>query len=437
MTVPPASAEALRRDLARTSQQGGGPVTGADLTTPWDRIRAHWSARAWLRTFHVVTGLPIALLAASVLLVLTALSAVFVWTVVAPLVAVPLLLRAVPMFTRLQRARFAAFLEIEIPPPPRPPADRNPLKRLVAAARARSTWRQFAYHLLAPLISGAGFAVVAGVWAGGLAAGTAAVRISEWSEGWAVAALAALAVVLLTAGPWAARVMTALDVLAAEALLAPSRSDELVQRVETLQESRAEVIDAADAERRRIERDLHDGTQQRLVSLAMKLGMARAALTDVPEPARRTIEQAHEEAKQALRELRDFVRGLHPAVLNDQGLDAALSGLAAQAPFPVRLRVDAPARTSPAVEAVAFFVVSEALTNIAKHAGASAAEVTVEGRDGLLRLAVHDDGRGGADPARGTGLRGLAQRVGSVDGKLDIDSPPGGPTTIKVELPCA
>nr|BFE86745.1 hypothetical protein GCM10020093_093460 [Planobispora longispora] len=303
--------------------------------------------------------------------------------------------------------------------------------------RARSTWRQLAYHLLAPLISGLGFAVVAGVWAGGLAAGTAAVRISEWSEGWLITVLAVLAVVLLTVGPWAARLMAALDLMAAEALLAPSRNEELAQRVETLQESRADVIDAADAERRRIERDLHDGTQQRLVSLAMKLGMARAALADAPEPARKTIEQAHEEAKQALRELRDFVRGLHPAVLNDQGLDAALSGLAAQAPFPVRLRVDTPARASAAVEAVAFFVVSEALTNIAKHAGASAAEVTVEGHDGLLRLAVHDDGRGGADPGLGSGLRGLAQRVGSVDGRLDIDSPAGGPTTIKVELPCA
>ncbi|GIH89748.1 sensor histidine kinase [Planobispora siamensis] len=412
-------------------------MTPSELTTPWDRIRAHWSAQTWLRTFHVVIGLPIALPGALAIVALTVVSVVFAWTVVAPVVGVPLLFTVVSALTRVQRSRFAAFLEVEIPPSPRRPVGRRPLKWLLGVVRARSTWRQFAYHLLAPLISGAGFIVVAGIWTGGLSAGTAAVRIREWSDGWAVIALALLSGVLLTVGPWAARGMSALDVMAARALLGPSRSDELVQRVETLTESRAEVIDAADAERRRIERDLHDGTQQRLVSLAMKLGMARATLTDVPEPAREAIAQAHEEAKHALRELRDFVRGLHPAVLNDQGLDAALSGLAAQAPFPVRLRVDMTVRVSATVEAVAFFVVSEALTNIAKHARASGAEVVVDGHEGLLRVAVRDDGRGGADAAGGTGLRGLAQRVGSVDGRLHIDSPPGGPTVIRAELPYA
>jgi signal transduction histidine kinase len=168
----------------------------------------------------------------------------------------------------------------------------------------------------------------------------------------------------------------------------------------------------------------------------MNLGMARATLTDIPEPAREVIAQAHEEAKQALKELRDLVRGLHPAVLNDEGLDAALSGLAARAPFPVRLRVDMRERASPTIEAVAFFVVSETLTNIAKHARASSAQVAVDRRGDLLHLTVFDDGRGGADLDGGTGLRGLAQRVGSVDGILHIDSPSGGPTTIRVELPC-
>nr|WP_225311862.1 histidine kinase [Microbispora cellulosiformans] len=186
-----------------------------------------------------------------------------------------------------------------------------------------------------------------------------------------------------------------------------------------------------------MERDLHDGTQQRLVSLALNLGMARTAFTDLPDPARQVIVRSHEEAKQALKELRDVVRGLHPAVLNDQGLDAALSGLAARAPFPVRLSVDVPERASAVIEAVAFFVVSEALTNVAKHARASEADVTVR-RDGdVLHLLVRDNGQGGAEPAKGSGLRGLAQRAGSVDGTLRIDSPSGGPTTIEVELPCA
>jgi signal transduction histidine kinase len=181
----------------------------------------------------------------------------------------------------------------------------------------------------------------------------------------------------------------------------------------------------------------------------MNLGMARASLTDAPEPARRAIEQAHDQATQALAELREFIRGLHPAVLNDRGLDAALSGIAARAPLPVRLRVEVARRCSPSIEAIAYFVVSEALTNVAKHAHATHAEVTVERIGDRLRVVVIDDGQGGAGgpadgdggaggPADGTGsgLRGLAQRAAAVDGSLAIHSPPGGPTAITVELPC-
>jgi signal transduction histidine kinase len=207
-------------------------------------------------------------------------------------------------------------------------------------------------------------------------------------------------------------------------------------RVDTLARSREGVVDAADAERRRIERDLHDGTQQRLVSLAMNLGMAKGALADAPEPARRAVEEAHEEAKRALTELRGFIRGLHPAVLDDRGLDAALSGIAARAPLPVDVRVTVPRRCSPTVEAVAYFVVSEALTNVARHANATRAEIVVEQSEGRLRVVVRDNGQGGASADGGTGLRGLAQRVASVDGTLHIDSPAGGPTVVSAELPC-
>jgi signal transduction histidine kinase len=246
---------------------------------------------------------------------------------------------------------------------------------------------------------------------------------------------------LLLAAPWLARQVTRADEAAARMLLGPSRSEELALRVESLARSRADIVAATDAERRRIERDLHDGTQQRLVSLAMNLGMARARLAGAPEPVLQAIADAHDEAMLALAELRDFIRGLHPAVLNDRGLDAALSGLAARAPLPVRLRVEVPRPAVPSVEAVAYFIVSEALTNVAKHARASRAEVTVR-RDGdLLRIAVTDDGRGGAVPGvrgdgPGSGLRGLAQRAAAVDGTLTIDSPPGGPTVITAELPC-
>jgi signal transduction histidine kinase len=246
----------------------------------------------------------------------------------------------------------------------------------------------------------------------------------------------ALLAVLFPVLPGLARWFTRTDETLARKLLGPGRRESLAQRVESLARSRADLVAAADAERRRIERDLHDGAQQRLVSLAMNLGMARERFESEPEPVRQAIAAAHDEAVLALTELREFIRGLHPAVLNDRGLDAALSGLAARAPLPVRLRVDVPEPASPGVEAVAYFIVSEALTNVVKHAQATRAEVTVTRAGDVLRIAVTDDGCGGAVPGEGTGLDGLAQRAAAVDGTLTIDSPPGGPTTITAELPC-
>ncbi|MFC5832929.1 sensor histidine kinase [Nonomuraea insulae] len=384
------------------------------------KVPRPWSRRAWLDTAHVVIGLPIGVLLGGLTLVLA--------------VAPPLLVRAVPSFTRVQRSRFDAFLGAHIPP-----------VRSPSVLRSRATWRQIAYHLLSPFVSLAGTFLVAVVWGGavvGLLAFTAPKMqkpplefVFDLRNGRVLILYMAIGLFLLLLAPVLARGMAAMDLSVARTLLGPSRS-ELGQRIETLTESRAGVIDAADAERRRIERDLHDGAQQRLVSLAMNLGLARATLTDLPDPAREALEHAHEEAKQALKELRDFVRGLHPAVLNDQGLDAALSGVAARAPFPVKLRVDIERRATPTIEAVAFFIVSEALTNIAKHAAATKAEVIVRRERDRLHLLVHDDGCGGATLDGGTGLRGLAQRIDSVDGALRLSSPLGGPTTIEVNLPC-
>jgi signal transduction histidine kinase len=197
-------------------------------------------------------------------------------------------------------------------------------------------------------------------------------------------------------------------------------------------------VDAAEAERRRIERDLHDGAQQRLVALAMELGRAKAKFADDVDAAAALVDQAHTEAKAALVELRDLVRGVHPPVLTDRGLDAALSGLAARCPVPVTLHVDVPVRPRSAVEAVAYFTVAEALTNIAKHSRATRASVVVEGGPGptgTLNIVISDDGIGGADPA-GAGLTGLADRIAGLDGALSVESPPGGPTIISAVLPC-
>jgi signal transduction histidine kinase len=338
---------------------------------------------------------------------------------------------SVRLLTELQRARLQVFPGVRLAPLP-PIGAGSWRRRLGYYWRAPATWRQVGYHLVT-LVTGPVLALLTVVvWAGGLA-----VLAATGSATGAV-----LVVVLPFVAPAVVRGSAALDVGLARRLLGPSRSEELALRVASLTRSRSEVVEATDAERRRIERDLHDGAQQRLVSLAMNLGLARARLTDVPEPARQAIVDAHEEAKQALVELRDLVRGLHPAVLNDRGLDAALSGIATRSPVPVRLRVDVAARCAPTIEAVAYFVVSEALTNVAKHAAATEAEVVVARAGNRLRLVVTDDGRGGAPTTGGAptsgggGLLGLAQRVAAVDGTLTITSPVGGPTRITAELPC-
>jgi signal transduction histidine kinase len=246
-----------------------------------------------------------------------------------------------------------------------------------------------------------------------------------------------LCAILVYLSPWIVSAAVRMDTRVAADLLGPSRAEKLAQRVAKLTESRAGAVDAADVERRRIERDLHDGAQQRLVSLAMNLGLARATLADeLSEPARQALREAHEEAKEALTELRELVRGLHPVVLQDRGLDAALSGIAARSPVPVRLTVDVARRVSSTVEAVGYFIVSEALANVNKHARATVVQVDVRLDGTMLRITVTDDGIGGADASRGTGLTGLAQRAASVDGSFGISSPLGGPTTIKVNLSC-
>jgi signal transduction histidine kinase len=240
---------------------------------------------------------------------------------------------------------------------------------------------------------------------------------------------------LLLSAPWLTRVLAAEDAAVARWLLGPGRRDDLTARIGELETSRAGVVDAAETERRRIERDLHDGAQQRLVSLAMELGRARAKFASDPQAAEAIVGQAHEQAKEALTELRNLVRGVHPPVLSDRGLDAALSGLAALSPVPVTVRVDLAERPPASVEAIAYFVVAEALTNVAKHAKASRALVTVTRSGNLLNVAVTDDGIGGASLA-GQGLSGLAARVAGIDGRLLVTSPDGGPTEIEAVLPC-
>ncbi|MYT30084.1 MULTISPECIES: sensor histidine kinase [unclassified Streptomyces] len=397
-------------------------------------------ARARARAAFLCTGVPLHG-AAFLLWVWFSLTVVY-----APAGAVVPLIFAVAgamAVTWLQRRRFAAYADTGIPrtPPVQAP---NDLRRAWGRLRTGAYWRQLAYHQLAGPALGVVEAVALGLWVGTIGGITYYAwywllprhwAFVQWSDvdGWK------MAVVGLVVLPFLPRLTGALirtESVIARRLLGPSRAEELERRVEDLAERRAETLAAADAERRRIERDLHDGAQQRLVSLAVNLGLARATLTDLPPEARAVIDDAHREAKEALEELNHLVRGLHPHVLDDRGLDAALSGIAARAPLPVHVSVDVSERAAPAVEAVAYFVVSEALANVTKHARASRAEVAVVRAGDTLRVRVTDDGRGGADPSGGTGLTGLAHRVASVDGTLAIDSPPGGPTVVTVELPC-
>src|SRR5215208_2819665 len=209
----------------------------------------------------------------------------------------------------------------------------------------------------------------------------------------------------------------------------------LHERVHDLRDARARIIAAADAERRRIERDLHDGAQQRLVALSLTLGMAESRLQADPDAAAELISQAREEAKLAVEELRELASGIHPALLSERGLGPALEALAARAPVPTTVDGVPARRLPPPVESAAYFVTAEALTNVAKYAGAMSAAVTLTVEHDRLRLLVRDDGAGGADPLKGSGLRGLNDRVEALDGALHIDSPPGLGTTVIAEIP--
>lgn len=221
-------------------------------------------------------------------------------------------------------------------------------------------------------------------------------------------------------------------------LLEGGRKRQLAERVEDLSRTRSGAVDAHGADLRRIERDLHDGTQAQLVSLAMRLGLAERALGKDPNAAREMLGQAREGAEQAMTELRAVLRTMYPPILADRGLDGALSAVAARSTVPVRLDVDLPEtpRLPAPAETAVYFVVIEALTNVAKHSAARSATVAVRREGEHLLAEVRDEGRGGVDESAGSGIRGMRQRVEAVDGTLYVNSPPGGPTCVRAEIPC-
>jgi signal transduction histidine kinase len=317
------------------------------------------------------------------------------------------------------------------------------LRRTLAAVRDPMTWRELAYLLLLSSVALACFVVGVTAWVaafsvlvapawmwaipGGVPFGLFTVD-TPWDG---IPLALTLGPIATVAAAWLIRGSASVQALMTSALLGGDLS-----RIEELTLSRAGAVDAAAVELRRIERDLHDGAQARLVSIAMDLGMARERLADDPEAAAALIARSHEDAKTALVELRDLARGIHPAILADRGLDAAVSALAARCSVPCRVAIDLPARLPPAVESAAYFTVAEALTNVAKHSGATRCDVAAAVRERRLIVEVRDDGRGDADTSAGTGIVGLRGRVEALDGRLRVTSPPGQGTTLRAELPC-
>jgi signal transduction histidine kinase len=343
---------------------------------------------------------------------------------------------------QFERSRVRIFLDVEIPTPYRYiPAEGKPWKRAWGLLGNRQLWRDFSYLLaLFPMGILGLFVVwlpVPFLYSPLVTIGGGSTEALWWDINHFFESLVAFIFGVILILPTAALInMTArLNGVVAQKLLAPSVEDVLIERVEELTESRSAVMRAMHLERRRIERDLHDGAQQRLVSLAMELGLAREKMESDPEGARKLLEASHEDAKLVLAELRDLVRGIHPAVLTDRGLDAAISAIAGRSPIPITVNVDLKRRLPEEVEGTAYFVVVEALTNVAKHSGATAARVSIRLQRGWLMLEISDNGRGGADPAAGSGLRGLRDRILALDGTFRIDSPAGKGTTVAVAIP--
>ncbi|MGW5414257.1 sensor histidine kinase [Actinomadura geliboluensis] len=363
-------------------------------------------------------------------------------------VVLPWLPSAVRPLRRLanaERRRAGRLLGREIPEPYRPVGDGLAEGRRLLASRA--TWRDAAWMavhgltgLQAALIAVAIWPAIPFTlslplwwWAAPEGSQSAFITLDSWPKALTMPFVQGAfdLLVLLWVVPrlvrWQARL--------AAALLGPTRRTSLSERVEELTETRAEALEAHGAELRRIERDLHDGTQAQLVAAALRLGLADRRFGTDPDAARTLFLEAREGIEEALTQLRTVIRGIYPPILSDRGLAGALRALAAGQPIPVELDV-ADGRAPAAVEAAAYFVVAEALTNIAKHSGARHGRVVLRRDPARLVISVRDDGKGGADPDRGSGLAGIRRRVAALDGTTRIDSPDGEGTTLEVELPC-
>ncbi|MCD2465116.1 MULTISPECIES: sensor histidine kinase [unclassified Streptomyces] len=416
-------------------------------------IRAPFEGRTWRALLYVLIGLPLSV-------VWFALSVAFVSAGAGLLITflgVPILAGALAMcrgFGVVERARARALLDVDVrAPEPVRGRTGGAFSWMGAMLKSGASWRHLLYAVVHMPWAVFSFSVTVAFWTWGWSLFTYPLwqwvfpayvgqdGIQLYGDGThnlyldspfeiAVTSLAGLLFVM--AGPWLLRGFVAVDRFLVSGLLGPSR---LASRVTELESDRGVVVDTAAADLRRIERDLHDGAQARLAALAMDLGLAKEKLAEDPQAAAVLVDEAHGEVKLALQELRDLARGIHPAVLTDRGLDAALSAVASRCAVPVSVDVDLPARPVAAIEGIAYFTVSELLRNVTAHARARRAWVDVWRTGDRLMLQVRDDGVGGAHVVTGRSLSSLTGRVGAVDGVLAVDSPEGGPTTVTVELP--
>ncbi len=406
-------------------------------------LRVPLSGQTWLNTGYVLLAFPTGL-AYFIVLVVGISVGVALAVVIIGLGILAATLAAWRGMAGIERALARSLLGVPIPQPPER-HDLPLMDRVTRWLRDPVTWKSLVFVALKfPL----GIASIAATGFLGFVAlvmlfAPIIVLITPVTVfGWIVTSFAEALPLTLIGIPAVLLVLHLTNGLAwlwalfARVMLGPS-TVQLHERVDDLRDARARIIAAADAERRRIERDLHDGAQQRLVALSLTLGMAESRLKADPDAAAELISQAREEASLAVKELRELASGIHPALLSERGLGPALEALASRAPVPTTVE-GVPAQRLPApVESAAYFVTAEALTNVAKYAGAMSAAVMLTVDHGRLRLLVRDDGAGGADPLKGSGLRGLNDRVEALDGVLHVDSPPGLGTTVIAEIPLA